>query len=124
MSRSTDGPLLNSTYDITAHFPIAEYIFFREFVLGPCLEWAAYRNHHSFATEMIQEPQITESARRTTSRREPIALIADLTSVNRNKVVIAVTGAWLILFVIATWSGNLKIFSGPEKSPYCEFLVK
>src|SRR6202166_255253 len=42
-------------------------------------------------------------------------LLALWSSVIGKKVVMAVTGAVLILFVIAHMVGNLKIFSGPEE---------
>jgi succinate dehydrogenase / fumarate reductase, cytochrome b subunit len=44
-------------------------------------------------------------------------------SVIGKKVVMAVTGAILVLFVIAHMAGNLKIFSGPEEiNAYSRFL--
>jgi succinate dehydrogenase / fumarate reductase cytochrome b subunit len=60
-------------------------------------------------------------------RQEPMAasnrLIAIWTSVIGKKVVMAVTGAVLVLFVIAHMTGNLKIFSGPEEiNAYSRFL--
>src|SRR5260370_12879235 len=45
----------------------------------------------------------------------PNRLMAIWTSVIGKKVVMAVTGAVLILFVIAHMVGNLKIFSGQEE---------
>jgi succinate dehydrogenase / fumarate reductase cytochrome b subunit len=50
-------------------------------------------------------------------------LIALWTSVIGKKVVMAVTGAVLVLFVIGHMVGNLKIFSGPEEiNAYSRFL--
>ena len=50
-------------------------------------------------------------------------LIALWDSVIGKKVVMAVTGAVLVLFVIAHMAGNLKIFSGPaEINAYSRFL--
>src|SRR6202521_4560911 len=59
--------------------------------------------------------------------QEPVAasnrLIAIWTSVIGKKIVMAATGAVLILFVIAHMAGNLKIFSGPtEINDYSRFL--
>src|SRR6266436_8242444 len=66
---------------------------------------------------------MTESAE---TQRHPGAsnrLMAIWTSVIGKKVVMAVTGAVLILFVIAHMVGNLKIFSGPEEiNAYSRFL--
>jgi succinate dehydrogenase / fumarate reductase cytochrome b subunit len=60
------------------------------------------------------------------TQQHPIAsnrLMAIWTSVIGKKVVMAVTGAVLILFVIAHMVGNLKIFSGPEEiNAYSRFL--
>jgi len=45
------------------------------------------------------------------------------TSVIGKKIVMAVTGAILVLFVLAHMAGNLKIFSGPEEiNAYSRFL--
>jgi succinate dehydrogenase / fumarate reductase cytochrome b subunit len=53
----------------------------------------------------------------------PNRLLALWASVIGKKVVMAVTGAVLILFVIAHMAGNLKIFSGPtEINDYSRFL--
>ena len=53
----------------------------------------------------------------------PNRLAALWNSVIGKKVVMAVTGAVLILFVIAHMVGNLKIFSGPEEiNAYSRFL--
>jgi succinate dehydrogenase / fumarate reductase cytochrome b subunit len=53
----------------------------------------------------------------------PNRLLALWSSVIGKKVVMAVTGAVLILFVIAHMVGNLKIFSGPEEiNAYSRFL--
>jgi succinate dehydrogenase cytochrome b subunit len=50
-------------------------------------------------------------------------LMALWTSVIGKKIVMAVTGAVLVLFVIAHMAGNLKIFSGPEEiNAYSRFL--
>ena len=50
-------------------------------------------------------------------------LVALWSSVIGKKVVMAVTGAVLVLFVIAHMLGNLKIFSGPEEiNAYSRFL--
>ena len=50
-------------------------------------------------------------------------LIALWNSVIGKKVVMAVTGAVLILFVLSHMVGNLKIFSGPEEiNAYSRFL--
>ena len=57
------------------------------------------------------------------SKSAPNALLALWNSVIGKKVVMAVTGAVLILFVIAHVVGNLKIFSGPEEiNAYSRFL--
>ncbi len=53
----------------------------------------------------------------------PNRLLALWSSVIGKKVVMAVTGAVLILFVIGHMAGNLKIFSGPvEINAYSHFL--
>jgi succinate dehydrogenase / fumarate reductase, cytochrome b subunit len=57
------------------------------------------------------------------SKASPNRLLALWSSVIGKKVVMAVTGAVLILFVIAHMLGNLKIFSGPEEiNAYSRFL--
>jgi succinate dehydrogenase / fumarate reductase cytochrome b subunit len=57
------------------------------------------------------------------SKSAPNPLLALWNSVIGKKVVMAVTGAVLILFVIAHVVGNLKIFSGPEEiNAYSRFL--
>ncbi len=57
------------------------------------------------------------------SKAPPNRLVALWSSVIGKKVVMAVTGAVLILFVIAHMLGNLKIFSGPEEiNAYSRFL--
>src|SRR5579864_1764119 len=57
------------------------------------------------------------------AKATPNRLLAIWTSVIGKKVVMAVTGAVLILFVIAHMAGNLKIFSGPEEiNAYSRFL--
>jgi succinate dehydrogenase / fumarate reductase cytochrome b subunit len=58
-----------------------------------------------------------------TTRTAPNRLLALWASVIGKKVVMAMTGAVLILFVIAHMVGNLKIFSGPtEINDYSRFL--
>ena len=53
----------------------------------------------------------------------PNRLLALWSSVIGKKVVMAVTGAVLILFVLAHMVGNLKIFNGPEEiNAYSRFL--
>src|SRR5258708_23513828 len=57
------------------------------------------------------------------TKATPNRLLALWSSVIGKKVVMAVTGAVLILFVIAHMVGNLKIFSGPEDiNAYSRFL--
>jgi succinate dehydrogenase / fumarate reductase cytochrome b subunit len=57
------------------------------------------------------------------TKTAPNRLLALWNSVIGKKVVMAVTGAVLILFVIAHMVGNLKIFSGPEEiNAYSRFL--
>jgi succinate dehydrogenase / fumarate reductase cytochrome b subunit len=57
------------------------------------------------------------------TKAAPNRLLALWSSVIGKKVVMAVTGAVLILFVIAHMLGNLKIFSGPEEiNAYSRFL--
>ena len=57
------------------------------------------------------------------TKAAPNRLLALWSSVIGKKVVMAVTGAVLILFVIAHMAGNLKIFSGPEEiNAYSRFL--
>jgi succinate dehydrogenase / fumarate reductase cytochrome b subunit len=57
------------------------------------------------------------------TKATPNRLIALWNSVIGKKVVMALTGAVLILFVIAHMVGNLKIFSGPvEINAYSRFL--
>lgn len=57
------------------------------------------------------------------AKASPNRLFALWASVIGKKVVMAVTGAVLILFVIAHMIGNLKIFSGPtEINDYSHFL--
>ena len=64
---------------------------------------------------------MTESA--VATKASPNRLLALWTSVIGKKVVMAVTGAVLVLFVIAHMVGNLKIFSGPEEiNAYSRFL--
>jgi succinate dehydrogenase / fumarate reductase cytochrome b subunit len=64
---------------------------------------------------------MTETA--AESKAAPNRLLALWSSVIGKKVVMAVTGAVLILFVIAHMIGNLKIFSGPEEiNAYSRFL--
>src|SRR6202521_4743110 len=64
---------------------------------------------------------MTEIAAAT--KAAPNRLLALWSSVIGKKVVMAVTGAVLILFVIAHMVGNLKIFSGPEEiNAYSRFL--
>ena len=64
---------------------------------------------------------MTEST--AAAKTAPNRLCALWTSVIGKKVVMAVTGAVLILFVIAHMAGNLKIFSGPtEINDYSRFL--
>src|SRR3984893_1808361 len=61
----------------------------------------------------------TAAATKTASNR----LMALWSSVIGKKVVMALTGAVLILFVIAHMVGNLKLFSGPEEiNAYSRFL--
>src|ERR1700681_298597 len=57
------------------------------------------------------------------TKAAPNRLLALWSSVIGKKVVMAVTGAVLILFVIAHMVGNLKIFSGQEEiNAYSRFL--
>jgi succinate dehydrogenase / fumarate reductase, cytochrome b subunit len=64
---------------------------------------------------------MTETAAAT--KAAPNRLLALWGSVIGKKVVMAVTGAVLILFVIMHMVGNLKIFSGPEEiNAYSRFL--
>ncbi len=64
---------------------------------------------------------MTETAAAT--KAAPNRLLALWNSVIGKKVVMAVTGAVLILFVIMHMLGNLKIFSGPEEiNAYSRFL--
>ncbi|HEV2522523.1 MAG TPA: succinate dehydrogenase cytochrome b subunit [Candidatus Acidoferrales bacterium] len=64
---------------------------------------------------------MTETAAAT--KAAPNRLMALWCSVIGKKVVMAVTGAVLILFVIGHMAGNLKIFSGPEEiNAYSRFL--
>jgi succinate dehydrogenase cytochrome b subunit len=64
---------------------------------------------------------MTETAAAT--KAAPNRLLALWSSVIGKKVVMAVTGTVLILFVIAHMVGNLKIFSGPEEiNAYSRFL--
>jgi succinate dehydrogenase / fumarate reductase cytochrome b subunit len=59
----------------------------------------------------------------TTTKAAPNRLLVLWSIVIGKKVVMAVTGAVLILFVIAHMVGNLKIFSGPEEiNAYSRFL--
>jgi succinate dehydrogenase / fumarate reductase cytochrome b subunit len=58
-----------------------------------------------------------------TTKAAPNRLLALWSGVIGKKVVMAVTGAVLILFVIMHMVGNLKIFSGPEEiNAYSRFL--
>ncbi len=64
---------------------------------------------------------MTETAAAT--KAAPNRLLALWSSVIGKKVVMAVTGAVLVLFVISHMVGNLKIFSGPEEiNAYSRFL--
>jgi succinate dehydrogenase cytochrome b subunit len=64
---------------------------------------------------------MTETA--AAAKAAPNRLLALWSSVIGKKVVMAVTGAVLILFVIMHMVGNLKIFSGPEEiNAYSRFL--
>jgi succinate dehydrogenase / fumarate reductase cytochrome b subunit len=64
---------------------------------------------------------MTEST--VATKAAPNRLLALWSSVIGKKVVMALTGAALILFVIAHMVGNLKIFSGPvEINAYSHFL--
>lgn len=57
------------------------------------------------------------------AKSAPNRLVALWHSVIGKKVVMAVTGAVLILFVLAHMAGNLKIFAGPEEiNAYSRFL--
>jgi succinate dehydrogenase / fumarate reductase cytochrome b subunit len=57
------------------------------------------------------------------TKAAPNRLLALWSSVIGKKVVMAVTGAVLVLFVISHMVGNLKIFSGPEEiNAYSRFL--
>jgi len=64
---------------------------------------------------------MTESA--VAAKASPNRLLALWTSVIGKKVVMALTGTILVLFVITHMVGNLKIFSGPvEINAYSHFL--
>jgi succinate dehydrogenase / fumarate reductase cytochrome b subunit len=64
---------------------------------------------------------MTEST--VAAKNAPNRLFALWASVIGKKVVMAVTGAVLVLFVMAHMAGNLKIFSGPtEINDYSRFL--
>ena len=64
---------------------------------------------------------MTETA--VATKTAPNRLLPLWSSVIGKKVVMAVTGAVLVLFVIAHMAGNLKIFSGPEEiNAYSRFL--
>jgi succinate dehydrogenase / fumarate reductase cytochrome b subunit len=66
---------------------------------------------------------MTESAVASKPGQGSNRLVALWASVIGKKIVMAVTGAVLILFVIAHMVGNLKIFSGPEEiNAYSRFL--
>jgi succinate dehydrogenase cytochrome b subunit len=66
---------------------------------------------------------MTESAVASKPRQGSNRVMAIWTSVIGKKIVMAVTGAVLILFVIAHMVGNLKIFSGQEEiNAYSRFL--
>src|ERR1700719_627543 len=66
---------------------------------------------------------MTESAETHQHPGPSNRLMAVWTSVIGKKVVMAVSGAVLILFVLAHMAGNLKIFSGPtEINDYSRFL--
>ena len=57
------------------------------------------------------------------TKAAPNRLLALWSSVIGKKIVMAVTGAVLILFVLAHMAGNLKIFDGPEEiNAYSRFL--
>ena len=59
----------------------------------------------------------------TGAKSAPNRLLALWDSVIGKKVVMAVTGAVLVLFVVGHMLGNLKIFSGPEEiNAYSRFL--
>src|SRR5260370_13059000 len=64
---------------------------------------------------MIDQRSGPESAAAATVRTKPRGFISDLchSSVGR-KMIVAVTGVILILFVIGHLLGNLQIFLGPE----------
>lgn len=58
-----------------------------------------------------------------TTKTAPNRLLALWNSVIGKKVVMAVTGAVMVLFVIVHMLGNLKLFSGPEEiNAYSRFL--
>ena len=64
---------------------------------------------------------MTEST--AANKTSPNRLLALWASVIGKKIVMAITGAVLVLFVIAHMAGNLKIFSGPtEINDYSRFL--
>jgi succinate dehydrogenase / fumarate reductase cytochrome b subunit len=64
---------------------------------------------------------MTEST--AANKTAPNRLLALWASVIGKKIVMAVTGAVLVLFVISHMAGNLKIFSGPnEINDYSRFL--
>src|SRR6202035_5418336 len=66
---------------------------------------------------------MTQSAETQPHTAASNRLMALWSSVIGKKVVMAMTGAVLILFVIAHMAGNLKIFSGPtEINDYSRFL--
>jgi succinate dehydrogenase / fumarate reductase cytochrome b subunit len=66
---------------------------------------------------------MTESAERQHEAVASNRVMSIWNSVIGKKVVMALTGAVLILFVIAHMVGNLKIFSGPEEiNAYSRFL--
>src|ERR1700733_8147541 len=78
-------------------------------------------------TQSTLEAKSTSSAQPLAERHHqpaatnPIAAI--WTSVIGKKIVMAVSGAVLILFVLGHMAGNLKIFSGPEEiNAYSRFL--
>src|SRR6202035_1669861 len=66
---------------------------------------------------------MTESAETRQHPGPSNRLMAIWTSVIGKKIVMAVSGAVLILFVLGHMAGNLKIFSGPEEiNAYSRFL--
>src|ERR1700740_1112058 len=73
---------------------------------------------HADEFRSVRMTEATAASKAPTNR-----LVALWSSVIGKKVVMAVTGAVLILFVIAHMVGNLKIFSGPEEiNAYSRFL--